>query len=92
MPDESEEYVRDEVHSPERDRILGAWRARDEASSRVAGHATKDSQLLGSHASAMEILVALGIVLFALIFICKARGDEYSPAPTEAHHEIVLRT
>jgi hypothetical protein len=31
-------------------------------------------------------------VLFALIFICKARGDEYSPAHTEAqHHEVVLR-
>ncbi len=40
----------------------------------------------------MEILVALGIVLFALIFICKARGDDYSPAPTGAQdYEIVLR-
>lgn len=81
MLDESEELVRDGGHQPERRPILVTWRARDEGSSRL-GHATKDARLLGRHASRIEILVALGIVLFGLLFICKARGDEHSPVRT----------
>jgi hypothetical protein len=40
------------------------------------------SRLWHRRASVIELLVALGIIIFALVFICTARGDETSPSPT----------
>ena len=92
MLDESAGLVRDGGQSSDKAPMLVTWHTPDRGSSQVT-HATEDPRLLGRRASATEILVAIGIVLFALIFICKARGAEYSPAPPEAqHHEIVMRS
>lgn len=74
MPDDSREVTRVGGHVAARDPNFVTWR-------REANETTRGQSHLRRRASVTEILVTLGIMLFALIFICKARGDEISFSP-----------
>ena len=55
----------------------------------VADETRRDRPHLLRRASAKEILVTLLFILFALIFICRARGDE-NPSPSRETRPVEI--
>lgn len=85
MPDDSREVTRVGGHVAARDPNFVTWR-------KEANETTRGQSHLRRRASVTEILVTLGIILFALIFICKARGDERSHSPPVTRPVEILST